>query len=48
MYWVWQSGLLTNEGVGNLFDLTYSAVSHNATETKKKLLIEKGLRTLIR
>ena len=48
MYSVWQSGLLTNEGVGNLFDLTYSAVSHNVTEIRKKPLIDKGLRTLIR
>jgi hypothetical protein len=37
MYWVWLSGLLTNAQVGNLFGLTYTAVSHNITEIKKKL-----------
>jgi hypothetical protein len=48
MYWVWQSGLLTNAQVGNLYGLTYSAVSHNVTEIQKKLRTDKGLRTLIR
>jgi putative transposase len=48
IYWVWQSGILNNEQVGNLFGLTYSAVSHNVTEIKKKLRTDKGLRTLIR
>ena len=47
IYWVWQTGLLTNAQVGNLFGLTYSAVSHNVTEIKKKLRAEKGLRNLI-
>jgi putative transposase len=48
IYWVWQAGLLTNEQVGNLFGLTYSAVSHNVTEIKKKMRTDKGLRELIR
>ena len=48
VYWVRQSGLLTNEQVGNLFGRTDSAVSHNVTEIKKKLRTDKGLRTLIR
>jgi predicted transcriptional regulator len=48
IYWVWQTGHLTNAQVGNLFGLTYSAVSHNVTEIKKKIRTDKGLRTLIR
>jgi putative transposase len=48
IYWVWQAGHLTNAQVGNLFGLTYSAVSHNVTEIKKKMRTDKGLRTLIR
>jgi hypothetical protein len=48
MYWVWQSGLLTNAQVGNLFGLTDTAVSHNVTEIKEKMLIDKSLRTLFR
>jgi hypothetical protein len=48
IYWVWQAGHLTNEQVGNLFGLIYSAVSHNVTEIKKKMRTDKGLRTLMR
>ena len=48
VYWVRQSGLLTNEQVGNLFGRTDSAVSHNVTEIKKKMRTDKGLRELIR
>ena len=48
IYWVWQAGHLTNEQVGNLFGITYSAVSHNVTEIKKKMRTDKGLRALIR
>jgi predicted transcriptional regulator len=48
IYWVRQAGHLTNEQVGNLFGLTYSAVSHNVTENKKKMRTDKGLRTMIR
>lgn len=47
-YWVWQAGHLTNVQIGNLFSLTYSAVSHNVTEIKKKIRTDKGLSTLIR
>jgi hypothetical protein len=48
IYWVWKAGHLTNAQVGNLFGLTYSAVSHNVTEIKKKMRTDKGVRTLSR
>jgi chromosomal replication initiation ATPase DnaA len=48
IYWIWQSGRLTNAQIGNLFGLTHSAVSHNVTGIKKKMRTDKGLRTLIR
>jgi putative transposase len=48
IYWVWQAGRFTNAQIGNLFGLTYSAVSHNVTEIKKKMRTDKGLRPLIR
>jgi hypothetical protein len=44
IYWVWQSGLLTNEQIGKLFGLTYSAVSHSVREMKKKLRSAKELK----
>jgi predicted transcriptional regulator len=39
---------LTNEQVGKLFGLSFSAVSHNVTEIKKKMESGKSLRTLVR
>jgi len=46
IYWVWKAGLLTNEQVGTLFGLTYSAVSHSVQEMKKKLRSDKELSTV--
>jgi hypothetical protein len=45
VYWVWQGGLFTNQEIGALFGLTYSAVSHCVQEIKKKLLKDKRINT---
>jgi len=47
VYWLWKAGMLTNEQIGNLFGLTYSAVSHSVQKMKKKLRGDKELRTLL-
>jgi hypothetical protein len=44
IYWVWKAGILTNVQVGNLFSLTYSAISHSVKEAKKKLRSDKEAR----
>lgn len=46
VYWVWKAGLFTNEQIGNLFGLTYSAVSHCVQEMNKRLQSDKAQRTL--
>jgi len=37
IYLIWQTGLLTNEKVGAIFDLTYSSVSHSVKAVKSKM-----------
>jgi putative transposase len=44
IYWLWKTGLLTNVQVGNLFSLTYSAISHSVEVAKKKMRSDKRLR----
>jgi REP element-mobilizing transposase RayT len=46
IYWVWNSGRLTNAQIGELFGLTYTAVSHNVQDIKKKLRDDKELAML--
>jgi hypothetical protein len=43
IYWLWKAGLLTNEQIGTLFRLTYSAVSHSVKQMQKKLRSDKEL-----
>jgi len=40
--WVWKAGVFTNKQIGNLFGLTYSAVSHSVQEMAKKLRSDKN------
>lgn len=47
IYWVWRAGHLTNEQVGKLFGLSFSAVSHNVAAVKRKLESDKSLRALV-
>jgi hypothetical protein len=48
IYWLWKAGLFTNERVGKLFGLTYSAVTHNVQEIKKKLQDNQEIETLLK
>jgi hypothetical protein len=44
IYWLWKTGHLTNVQVGNIFSLTYSAISHSVKVAKKKMRSDKRLR----
>jgi hypothetical protein len=44
IYFIWQSGLLTNEKIGAMFDLTYSAVSHSVRAVKAGLAADDKFR----
>ena len=37
IYLIWQTGLLTNEKIGAIFDLTYSSVSHSVRAVKARM-----------
>jgi hypothetical protein len=37
VYLIWHKGLLTNEKIGAMFDLTYSSVSHSVRAIKARL-----------
>jgi REP element-mobilizing transposase RayT len=37
VYLIWQTGLLTNEKIGAIFDLTYSSVSHSVKAVKARM-----------
>jgi hypothetical protein len=37
LYFIWRAGHLTNEQIGNLFGISYSAVSHTVRSFKAKL-----------
>jgi chromosomal replication initiation ATPase DnaA len=37
VYLIWQTGLLTNEKIGAIFDLTYSSVSHSVRAVKARM-----------
>ncbi len=34
LYFVWKTGLFTNENIGKFFNLTYSAVSHEVKSVR--------------
>jgi len=37
LYFIWQAGRLGNEQIGDLFGISYSAVSHTVSSVKAKL-----------
>jgi REP element-mobilizing transposase RayT len=47
LYLIWQTGLLTNEKIGAIFDLTYSAVSHSVKAVKARVAKEHKFRDYI-
>jgi REP element-mobilizing transposase RayT len=48
LYWIWKAGRFTNEQIGSLFGLSYSAVSHSVQAMKTKLQGAKELQTSIK
>jgi hypothetical protein len=38
MYLIWEYGVYTNGGIGNLFHVTYSSVSRNILSLSEKLI----------
>ncbi len=44
IYLIWQKGLLTNETIGAIFELTYSSVSHSVKAVKSKMAKEHKFR----
>jgi chromosomal replication initiation ATPase DnaA len=44
VYLIWQTGLLTNEKIGVVFDLTYSSVSHSVRAVKARMAKDHKLR----
>jgi REP element-mobilizing transposase RayT len=47
IYLIWQTGLLTNEKIGAIFDLTYSSVSHSVKAVKSRMAKEHKFRDYI-
>jgi len=45
---IWHPGLLTNERIGAIFDLTYSSVSHSVKAVKFRMAKENKLRDFIK
>jgi len=45
LYSIWQTGYLRNEQIGNLFGVSYSAVSHIVKSFKAKLKIDRKLQS---
>jgi chromosomal replication initiation ATPase DnaA len=37
LYFIWQAGQLSNKQIGNLFGISYSAVSHTVRSVKTKI-----------
>jgi REP element-mobilizing transposase RayT len=44
IYFIWKTGMLTNEKIGALFGLTYSAVSHSVRSVKSRLQKDQALK----
>ena len=44
IYLIWQTGLLTNEKIAAIFDLTYSSVSHSVKAVKSRMSKEDKFR----
>lgn len=47
IYLIWKTGLLTNEKIGAMFDLTYSSVSHSVKAVKFRMEKEHNYRDYI-
>jgi chromosomal replication initiation ATPase DnaA len=47
IFLIWQTGLLTNEKIGAIFDLTYSSVSHSVKAVKSRMAKEHKFRNYI-
>jgi chromosomal replication initiation ATPase DnaA len=41
VYLLWNKGLMTNEELGRLFDISHSAVSHSVKRFKEKMIKDK-------
>ena len=46
MVLIWETGLYTNEAIGNLFQVTYSSVSRNVSSFRQRLGKDKALKEL--
>ena len=44
IYFIWKTGMLTNEKIGALFGLTYSSVSHSVRSVKSRLQKDQALK----
>lgn len=41
VYFLWNKGIMTNEQLGRIFEISHSAVSHSAKRFKKKMMSDK-------
>jgi len=44
VYFLWNRGIMTNEQLGQIFDISHSGVSHSARRFKKEMLNDKKLK----
>ena len=44
LYFAWKAGLFTNEDIGEIFNLTYSAVSHGVRSVRLGLVKDRRLK----
>lgn len=44
VYFLWNRGIMTNEQLGQIFDISHSGVSHSARRFKKEMLNDKRLK----
>jgi chromosomal replication initiation ATPase DnaA len=44
VYFLWNKGLVTNEKIGQLFNVSYSAISHSVKIFKEKINNDKKVR----
>ncbi len=45
MYFLWRKGLMTNEKIGQLFSMSYSAVSHSVKSFKIQMDKDKKVKS---
>jgi hypothetical protein len=46
-YLIWHSGLLTNEKIGAIFDLTYSSISHSVRSVRARMARDHKFKDLV-